>query len=443
MKAPYLGYQPNILVIRTDDSPIDCYSDQGMPTFASTWASQFITFDNGVCNVALCCPSRVAGLTGQMVHRHGVNQNTNGDLMDTENTFLAACRKAGYYTAAVGKFLNADNQNDSVFGQNDTLGCDERYVFNGDPDYFDYSRYEAATHGNASIVNYGSAAGDYSTDVEAANVLAIIGRAQSAGKPFCIYWAPKCAHQGSGGSPVPAPRHDGISINLNQTPTYALDPVDFNGPSWMLEEAASWDASMAQTIISNHKEALRAMRAFDEGLDDVLLDLQSRGILDETVVMLGTDNTHEYGGMRMDGKGTNRREASSMLFMVRQPNGTGGTRSQVVADFDIAPTVCALAGATMKVSPDGGNFWAVVSNASHAWREGIPLYSNRGGVRYLGWWDSDGYSSAQGLTGSTQEGEAWGWSDFYMTTNVGADESAIGKAQAIIASMVDVTTLEA
>lgn len=431
MPAPYLGYQPNILVIRLDDAPLDCFGDQGMPTFDSTWDSQFITFDNGVCNLALCCPSRVAGLTGLMVLRHGVDQNTNGDLMDTENTFLAACRKVGYYTAAVGKFLNADNQNDSVFSQNDTLGCDERYVYNGDPGYFDYSRFEAATYGNASIVNYGSTAAEYATDVETANVLAIVGRAQTASKPFCIYWAPKCPHQGS----IPAPRHDGVSINIDDTPAYGLDPAEFNGPRWMIDDARVWDDAFEQDIVSRHKEALRCMRSFDEGLDDILLDLQSRGILDETIIILCTDNAHEYGGMRMDGKSTNRREATNILLKVRQPNGVGGTRSQVVADFDIAPTICALAGATMKVSPDGGNFWAVVSNANHAWREGVPLFCNRGDVQYIGWWDSSGYSSAYGLTGSTYEGESWGWSDFYMITNVGPDHDGMVSAKIIFDNM--------
>lgn len=452
MPAPYLGYQPNILVIRTDDAPIDCYTDQGMPTFAAGWISEFITFTDGVCNVGLCCPTRVAGLTGQTVWRHGVADNVTGDLMDTDATFLPACRKAGYYTAAVGKYLNADRHNDSVFAQNDTLGCDERYVFNGDPDYFNYSRFEASTYGNASVVNYGDSAANggsdanYCTDVEKQNVLDIMGRAVAAGKKFCIYWAPKCAHQGAGGEPIPAPRHAGLSINLTNTPAFGIDPAEHGGPQWLIDEAAAWDSAFQQDIIATHKNALRSMRAFDEALDAIKTYLTTNSLLTNTVIILTTDNAHEYGDMRLDGKGTNRRGASGMLMLVRAPGASHGgeTRTQVVGDFDLAPTVCALAGATLKVSPDGANFWPCVESSSKQIHEGIPLFSNRGGVQYLGWWDNQGYSSAVGLAGSDQEGQAWGWdggNDFYMIENIGADHAGMVNAQSFVNAVEPLTTL--
>lgn len=441
MPRPYLGTQPNILIIRTDDAPLDKYTVEGMPLFMANWYSQFVSMQ-GMCSLPLCAPSRAAGLTGKTVIRHGVWQNTNAGVMDREDTFLWAAMKAGYYTGAVGKYLNPDNANVSVFPATDTLGCHERYVYDGEPGYLAYKLFEASRPVTASSFTSNGTQSDYVTDRERTRVKEIISRAGV--RPFCIYWAPKCPHKDTSTGPIPATRHSGASITLVDSPSFGVDPATVGGPQWLIDSAAGFDAAATRL---EHIEAHRTLRSFDEAVDDILTTLQTAGKLSNTIVIITTDNAHAYGELRQTDKGTNHISASQMLLLVRAPNGVGGTRSQIIADYDLGATIAALVGHPLKKTPDGMNFWPVVQNASAPWRDGILLYNPlKNSPRFYGWCTANGpggnlYSSGSGMPTGDAAGQTWGWSDTHMITNIGPEAGSLAAAQKVIDSMAALSVL--
>ena len=100
--------RPNILVIMTDDQAAADLS--AMPNTASLLTAQGALFQNAVDSFPLCCPSRATFISGQYAHNHGVGGNFFPygwyGMSNRANTLPAWLKASGYYTAAVGKWLN-------------------------------------------------------------------------------------------------------------------------------------------------------------------------------------------------------------------------------------------------------------------------------------------------------------------------------------------------
>jgi len=436
-----LGYQPDIIVVRTDDMPWDAWEAQAMPSFNTNYRSSFLHCPHAYCNISVCCPSRVAGLSGQTADRHGVFDNNDGARWPTSNSWLWALRGVGYYTGTIGKFLNDDN-GDTVFPATDTLGCDYRMIYEGDPDYYDYDRIEATTFGPGTSVHYGGSGNpaNYSGRVENANVLDFYTRALASGKPIALYWAPKVPHRGNGGNDaVPDPNYVNLSMNVTRHPTYGLDPVAYNCPQNMQDEQViPWDDAAQQSITTSHKNALRTVRGFDDGLAALMAAIVTAGRLNQTVFLFSTDNAHAYGEFRQDGKGTNHVTAASMLMYARVPGIAGGTRNQPFADYDIAPTVCHFAGARMPVAPDGHSMVNALMNDACPHTDGVYMAKREGGqgsFQYIGYTTAIATSAAL-LTrnvdqyAATHETWAWSWADS-MVARCSLEPKSLERAQRI------------
>lgn len=422
-RALPLGFQPNILVINSDDAPLNWYA--GMPLWTSNWASSFLDFRaNGSCNTPLCLPGRAATLTGLRIEQHRGWDNGSGANLNLAQTFLMACQRAGYRTGAVGKWINGFGEGGaSGFGtQTRQPGLSWQRIMWGAPDYFDYDILDetgALTHYGLPASEGGSDA-NYATDVERANVLSFIGSDDP--RPWCLYWAPKAPHKDGGGAggPTPAPRHAATPITLVQSPSFGLSPAAYGNPPWLIESAETpWNSTTIAAVTAEHVEAMRTLLALDEAIHDVLTALQAAGKLASTAVFEKTDNAHAYGEMRQTDKGTPHRSASSMLLQVRIPGIAGGTRSHAVSDIDIAPTICELAGAVMPRSPDGMSMLRACQSPSGAHRKAAPMGSPiKDSPTFRAYWDDTGRVVHQGLPGGKGSGQVGSWADVDHTTNV-------------------------
>ncbi len=103
--------RPNIIVIETDDQTLE--SMRVMDNVNSLIGDQGATFENSFVNFSQCCPSRATFLTGQYAHNHGVLGNTGArggfsrfQALHGNNNLAVWLRRAGYYTAMIGKYLN-------------------------------------------------------------------------------------------------------------------------------------------------------------------------------------------------------------------------------------------------------------------------------------------------------------------------------------------------
>ncbi len=103
--------RPNIVVIETDDQTLE--SMRVMDNVNSLIGDRGARFTRSFVNYSLCCPSRATFLTGQYMHNHGVfgNKPPNGGFgrfqaLHGNNNLAVWLRRAGYYTAMIGKYLN-------------------------------------------------------------------------------------------------------------------------------------------------------------------------------------------------------------------------------------------------------------------------------------------------------------------------------------------------
>lgn len=454
-RALPLGFQPNILVINTDDGPLDSYL--GMPLMTANWFSSFLDYTtNGSCNTPLCLPGRASTLTGLRVENHRGWDNNSGANLDLTNTFLVAAKRAGYRTGAVGKWINGfgDPNGAAAFGTPVRQpGVDYQRVQWGPPDYLDWLEldetgdFSTTSPGNMSTrrvhTSIDSRAAytdtsvtDYSTDVEGDRVAEFLDTTP-AGQPWCMYWAPKAPHKGGATGPVPAGRHASAVIALGPDPSFGLDPAEYGNPKWMSDSAEKpWTPATIQAVQDEHKQARRAILALDEVFHKIMLKLQAMGQLEKTVIFIETDNAHSYGSMRQTDKGTPSRSASSNLLRVRVPGQAGGMRYQAVSNIDIAPTICHLIGTHMPVQPDGMSMWPTFASGSAPFREAAPInnpYKDSPTFKALWFGAPNGFGRLyyEGLPGGKADSQLGCWTDYDMTRDRGPQPDAAARLAAV------------
>jgi N-acetylglucosamine-6-sulfatase len=223
--------RPNVVLIVTDD--LDARSVEAMPAVRSLLHEQGVRFTNAFASTPLCCPARVSILRGQYVHNHGVLSNggpyggfttfrRRGGEDSTVATWLQA---AGYRTALLGKYLNGyPEEADPTYVP---PGWDEWYAFAGGTSGF-YADYELNENGR--LVPYGSAPGDYSTDVLSAKATEFIERTTTADQPFFLYLAPYAPHAPR----LPAPRHADTFADVQVPRSPAFNEADVSDkPGWV------------------------------------------------------------------------------------------------------------------------------------------------------------------------------------------------------------------
>src|SRR5436305_8906287 len=111
---PTTGSSPNIVLILADDmgfSDVGCYGGEIHTPNIDRLASEGVRFTQ-FYNMARCCPTRAALMTGLYPHQAGVgtmNQDLGkpayqGELNDRCVTIAEALRDSGYHTGMAGKW---------------------------------------------------------------------------------------------------------------------------------------------------------------------------------------------------------------------------------------------------------------------------------------------------------------------------------------------------
>jgi arylsulfatase A-like enzyme len=431
------GSQPDIIVIMTDDGPLDSISAQSMPNLTSNYGSGanggWVSLTNASGNSPLCAPSRGSTLSGRYTINHGVVDNNSGGVFDYNSTFMLACQRAGYKVGGYGKLFNHYGV-DFWYGANNLVippGFNDFKMFISEPGYGgpdggnEYSFNE-----NGVQVDYGLLEADYSTDVSNTDIQDFINACPTT-TPYLVYWAPNSPHNDGGVGPVPAHRDIAASITLAPTDAFNPDDTYWNTqPQWLRESAPTQLAGAALTTINNeHTLGLRACLSVDKAIKDIIDVLISRGTLNRTFIFVCTDNAHSYGEQRLSDKGTSFEASTQLLLKVFVPLGTNVTRTQVVNNIDIAPTVCHIAGAKQLVAPDGMSFYSVLGDANATFREAalLTFYKDGAdnpsfvGLRTTGYKYTRGATDENGLDGHAM-GQVWSYNmatDPYELQNQG------------------------
>ena len=127
---------------------------------------------------------------------------------------------------------------------------------------------------------------------------------------------------------------------------------------------------------------LRSLMAIEEGVGNILKALEETAQLDNTVIVLTSDNGYFYGE---HGLSVERRlayeESIRMPLLVRYPKAikAGTVRDELALNIDLAPTVLELAGVKAPAAMQGRSLLPLLKGASPVWRNSflIEYYSDK------------------------------------------------------------------
>lgn len=306
--------RPNIIVIMSDDmgiSDIGCYGSEIETPRLDKLASEGVRFTQ-FYNMARCCPSRAALLTGLAPHQAGVGHMLMGypggppgysDHLSTDSVTMGEVMKsAGYNTYMVGKWhvaraISPDGPKDSWPLQR---GFNKFYgIITGAGNYYDPA---TLCRGNSFITvendpeykpeNY------YFTDAITDNAIKFIDENEkaSADDPFFMYVAYTAAHW-----PMQAPADEVAKQKGKYDTGYAaIRDARFEKMKKLeiiREDLTSSPIVSDWTNTPHHAWEARNMEVYaamihrmDTGIGRIIDKLEKEGELDNTLIMFMQDN---------------------------------------------------------------------------------------------------------------------------------------------------------
>ncbi|MGI9254618.1 MAG: sulfatase-like hydrolase/transferase, partial [Thermomicrobiales bacterium] len=272
--------RPNIVLVIADDMRRGDW--QALPQTRQR-LSDCRWFDNFIINNPVCTPSRVTLLTGQYAHNHGVIRNAGDDSEagyaayvseDLDRVALApVMQKAGYATAMIGKFLN---------GYETSMAPARgwtRWVGRESMSYTDYS-----LRVDDEELEF-SGQKNYLTDVLADYACEFV-RGVPVESPLYLYLGMAAPHPPSD----PAKRHRNLYPDAAVPRTEAFNDAEVSDkPEKIARNPLLTGEQIAQLDLLQRKR-LQTMAALDEGIVKVLDTLRETGRLDNTHVIIMSDN---------------------------------------------------------------------------------------------------------------------------------------------------------
>jgi arylsulfatase A-like enzyme len=335
--------KPNILVILADDMHWHHPGFNGGPVATPNLdrlADEGVRLTQFYVH-SVCSPSRAAFLTGRYPFRSGMEERSHGNdvagMLTDERTLADALKEAGYFTAIIGKWhlgnwykrhLPMQRGFDHQYG---LYGASISYYGKARGRYYDW-------HRNGKVLREEG----YSTDLIGREAVKVIETYDSE-KPFFIYVPFNAVH-----GPFEAPPE-------LETKYRALVESNPNGIP-----PAEWEF---------HAVKYAMLDSMDQAIGKILSALETKGILDDTLVVFFNDN----GGVRANppfraGKGRTFEGGVRVPCLLRWPDRIPANQrvDGMMHVVDLYPTLIRQAGASLEqeLPLDGMDMWdAITGNA--------------------------------------------------------------------------------
>ena len=377
--------QPNMVVVVVDDLRWNEFSAAGHPYLQTPnidrLANEGALFESSYTVSPLCSPNRASILTGQYTSRHGVVDNLARNMSSKRlDLFAIDLQKAGYKTAHVGKWHMGNDPSPRP-------GYDYWVSYPGQGRSVNPVLYE--DNGLHTVKGY-------MTDVLTDRAVDFI--AKESDKPFMLYLAHKAIHpevKQKDDSTIDfsyrskyraADRHIGTYKDKvlprrnnyqdsEKQPSFPGKPVLENALAYKNSKVMGnkWDAILdkhtSEETIRDRSEMLLAV---DEGLGRIIAELDKQKILDNTLILLTSDNGYFYGE---HGLSIERRmpyeEGVRVPLLIRYPDRVkpGLRLDQFALSIDIAPTLLDLAGVKIADHVQGRSLLPLVFGKTKDWRD--------------------------------------------------------------------------
>jgi arylsulfatase len=333
-------------------------------------AQRGTVFENHRINSCVCTPSRSVIYTGQHIQFTKMFDNTNfpwiKSLSSDIKTLGHLLREAGYYTAYKGKWhLTREFETDNTLAAPTKFFTKEMEAY-GFSDYLGVGDIIAHTQGGYLHDGFIAAAATSWLRGKAAELA-------KEDKPWFLAVNLVNPHDvmfydtDEPGKPVQSkaalthlagdPPHENYATQWEfELPESFAQAIDAPGrPPAHIDHTKGNDAMTGPIPVEEtvrwrkrHNFYLNALRDVDRNIMTVLDELEGRGMLDNTIVILTADHGELGGAHQLTGKGaTSYREQNHVPLIVSHPAFPGGKRCKAVTThLDLAPTLVSMTSAS-------------------------------------------------------------------------------------------------
>ncbi|MGC4191618.1 MAG: sulfatase-like hydrolase/transferase [Thermomicrobiales bacterium] len=370
-----MGQRPNVVVMVADDHRMGAMGAQGDPCVQTPVFDQLIaqgaSFDRthitGAFYGAVCAPSRASILTGNGVFSATASHEVDSAVgSETVNPALATMpktfRQAGYHTHAVGKWHN-DRKTLS-----DGFASGSRLFFGGMSDHHAVPLREYDPEGiypnEAVTIGEG-----FSSEIFADAAIDFIDT-YADDDPFFLYVAFTAPHDPRTPPSPYAEMYDPATISLPPN-AWARHPFD-NGEMKVRDEglaAMPRDPAEVRRHIADYYGMISHL---DAQVGRVLDALDRQGVANETIVVYTADHGLAVGQHGLMGKQNLYQHSITVPLLMRGPGiGPGQRVSQLTANIDLFPTLCALTGIDVPGTVQGTSLLPVLAPDTKAIRSSV------------------------------------------------------------------------
>ncbi|MDR7274142.1 sulfatase-like hydrolase/transferase [Catenuloplanes atrovinosus] len=318
--------RPNVLLVVLDDAGI---GQTEVMRHTRAWLGRTgREFTHAVATTPSCCPSRSSILSGRYVHNTGVTQQDRIGVYDHDRTLQRELKRAGYATAAAGKLFNG-------------------WELAKKPPHIDHW---ALQHGGYVKAHFNVGGTDvypaYSTTFTGRQVTGYIDRFERENdrRPWFIYAGFVAPH-----SPyTPEPKYADAPLSWRTNPAgrerdRADKPAYVRRFRFSAEEGARTAVAQMRTLLS-----------VDDQLEAIRRRLAATGELDDTVVVLLSDNGKSLGEHGLPSKFVPYQGSIRVPLLLWWPGRVPAGRDTRLAPLiDVVPTVLELAGLAPGYRVDG------------------------------------------------------------------------------------------
>ncbi len=393
--------QPNIIVILTDDQRWDSLGIAGNDVIQTPTLDRLAgegLYARQACVASpISCATRATALTGQYPSNNGVPDFFNE--IDLQTTYPYYLQKEGYYTGFVGKWGTQETSLDYFSRCADLFnywgGCmyQSNYWHDIDCNYVN-------NNGTTDKHNFFCDCVDNSKDIRKGEMQRgsydhrnhkhpvhqdtyVIPKkvsdfldSRDPNKPFCLSISYKSPH---GPMTDFDTRYDtlynGIAMPIRGNVTHeaaAKVPLHIRNSLSGYTNFGKGDAYTARIEDKENingicheawRQYYRLVTGVDDSVKDILKDLESRGLADNTVIVFMGDNGHMSYERGLGGKWLMYEESIRVPFFVYDPrNKVSRQTDEFVLSVDIAPTVLEIAGIKAPSSMDGKSVMDLYKN---------------------------------------------------------------------------------
>lgn len=368
--APAVDDRPNVVLITTDDQTVADLDH--MPFTRRFLGDQGVTFANAISPFPLCCPARATILTGQLAHNHGVLSNKGPEggwqaMRELEPRSLPVwLERAGYRTSFAGKYLNQYGTGGSLEvppGWTDWRAATKRV----------YDYYGNVVNENGTLVDR---TGEYQPQLAQAATADAIRSATTLGQPFFVWQSDLAPHRACPRGPKggcrwkPPPGAPQDEDRFTKLPLASQKKASFDERVMVdkpdrLRKRDPLSVGQVKSHIANHRGRVRSLQAVDRNVRATVRLLERLGQLDNSYVILASDNGFLLGEHRFGGKILPYEESLRIPMLMRGPGlPTGRKVRRTVSLVDVAATIAQVTGAKPQLRLDGKSLVDVATGAS-------------------------------------------------------------------------------